>query len=129
MFGQTRRDYLLKQLVPSLHLIAEPHDIIILNFGLWYNDAPEFRQVMLDFEVSWREIQRNLPYLMAWRETSPQHFPLSEVSCSAWLMIHSIITPAAVALWAAKCMQSCALRSHHWLCPYAARLTCVTCNR
>ncbi|KAK9833022.1 hypothetical protein WJX74_004684 [Apatococcus lobatus] len=74
-----KADYFMKQLVPSLHRILEPHDLIILNFGLWYNDAPEFRQVMLDFEVSWREAQKKFPYLMAWRETSPQHFPLSEV--------------------------------------------------
>lgn len=75
-----RADYFMKQLMPNLDRIAEPHDIIILNFGLWYNDEPQYRQVMLDFETYWQDIQRNFPYLMAWRETSPQHFPLSEVS-------------------------------------------------
>ncbi len=72
--------HFMHQFVPSLHRIAQPRDIIIVNFGLWYNDEPEYKQVMLDFEAWWQKEQQNFPYLLAWRESSPQHFPLSEVS-------------------------------------------------
>ena len=69
----------MDKFLPALHRIAEPRDILIVNFGLWYNDEPQFKQVMLDFEDWWRREQQHFPYLLAWRETSPQHFPLSEV--------------------------------------------------
>lgn len=61
-------------LLPAIADLAAPHDIVIMNFGLWSNNLQELDMHAEVFESSFRFFQGRLPNRTYWRETSAQHY-------------------------------------------------------
>ncbi|KAK9830112.1 hypothetical protein WJX72_009847 [[Myrmecia] bisecta] len=58
-----------------LQRVANPQDVVVVNFGLWHTFWPEVYTALLrGFADYYQQHKHHLPG-MVWKDTSPQHFP------------------------------------------------------
>ena len=61
-------------IIPALTKIADPEDIVVMNFGLWSNSLDELDLHSALFQASFQYHKASLPKRTFWRETSAQHY-------------------------------------------------------
>ena len=61
-------------LLPALVELVAPHDIVVMNYGLWSNRIRELKMHTEIFESAFRFHRDRMPNRTFWRETSAQHY-------------------------------------------------------
>ena len=61
-------------LLPAIVELSAPHDIVVMNFGLWSNQLQELDMHSEIYEASFKFHRDRMPNRTFWRETSAQHY-------------------------------------------------------